>query len=174
MRIRYIFKGEERKFESALDSIIVGRPKLNVPFDLDLTPDSTVSRPHARISFEDGQHWIEDLGSLVGTFVDASDIKGCGKVRLPETSSVQIGGTTLFLEPSADSKTTATVVANAKISPILQPKEPAILARIPAAGSESPQDGSSFATASGRIAVTRKPVEPVTSGQQRVLYDGCC
>jgi adenylate cyclase len=171
MRIRYIFKGEERRFESALNSIVVGRPKQNAAFDLDLTPDSTVSRPHARISFENGQHWIEDLGSLVGTFIDADDINGCGKVRLPETSSVRIGATTLFLEPLADSKATANVVANAKISPILQPKEPAILARIPADETESPLDGSSLVAARSRVAVAREPVEPVASGQQRVLYE---
>ena len=41
--------------------------------DVDLDsddPEAKVSRRHARISFTDGQHFLEDLGSTNGTFVN--------------------------------------------------------------------------------------------------------
>jgi pSer/pThr/pTyr-binding forkhead associated (FHA) protein len=39
--------------------------------DLDTDdPEAKVSRRHARISFRDGQYFLEDLGSTNGTFVN--------------------------------------------------------------------------------------------------------
>ena len=62
MRIRAILNGEEKIFVSPKSLIVVGRPNAEkgVAVDLDLTPDMTVSRPHARIGIEDGEYWIED------------------------------------------------------------------------------------------------------------------
>jgi adenylate cyclase len=121
MRIRYfqIQQGEEKTFDSPASLIVIGRPKPGqVPVDLDLTPDLAVSRPHARISFENGAYWIEDLGSNRGTKVDDQEIKGRGKVLLPERNRVRVGDTMLFVEPP-------NLIDNATISPILQVKEPA-------------------------------------------------
>jgi adenylate cyclase len=171
MRIRYSFKGEERGFLSPLDAIVVGRAKENVTVDLQLTADATVSRPHARISFENGQYWIEDLGSRLGTFVDAVDIKGRGKVQLNPTSGIRIGATTLFVEMPEKSQEATQLVANAKISPILQPKEPATLAQIVIDETESAPDDLAVAQPSIGAAVPLVPAEPVTSRHQRVLYE---
>jgi adenylate cyclase len=123
MRIRYfhIHDGQEKTFESSATSIVIGRPKSGqVTVDLDLSPDLAVSRPHARISFENDSYWIEDLGSNRGTKVYDEEIKGRGKVPLRERSCVCVGETMLFVERS-------NLIDNATISPILQAKEPPAL-----------------------------------------------
>ncbi len=123
MRIHHIFNGDEKVFDSLKSLIVVGRPndEKGVVVDLDLTPDKTVSRPHARISLEDGKYWIEDPKSTRGTKVDDREIKGCGKVLLTEKSSIRIGETTLFIELPA-------AIGGETISPVMQAKEPTALA----------------------------------------------
>lgn len=123
MRIRAIFNGDEKTFDSSKSSIVVGRPnpETGVVVDLDLTPDMTVSRPHAYITFKDGKYWIEDPKSTRGTKIDDREIKGCGKVQLTDKNSIRIGETTLFIEsPPA--------IENETISPVMQAMEPAALA----------------------------------------------
>src|SRR5262249_51898483 len=61
--------------------------------DIDLTPDLRVSRPHARISFADGQYWIEDLNSANGTEVEGQPIKGLGMVRLEPRQKIATSDT---------------------------------------------------------------------------------
>ena len=123
MRIRAILNGEEKVFVSSKSLIVIGRPNAEkgVAVDLDLTPDMTVSRPHAQISFEDGKYWIEDPKSTRGTKVDNAEIKGRGKVLLTETSSIRIGETTLFIDRPTPQE-------NETISPVMQAQEPAQLA----------------------------------------------
>jgi hypothetical protein len=100
--------GESRELElkpSASESVQIGRNrastiKLSMP---------SVSRQHARIFFEGGAYWIEDLGSSNGTFVNreqvhrarisAGDFLQCGEFALEVLSrgergagSAQAGG----------------------------------------------------------------------------------
>ena len=58
MRIVYSYGGKESVFERDTSRVVIGRPKHGVAIDLDLSPDQTVSRPHARLWLEDGQCWI--------------------------------------------------------------------------------------------------------------------
>ena len=67
MQIRHTFQGKESVYETTLTKVIVGRPKAGVTIDLDLTPDHSVSRPHAKIFRADDAWWIEDLESGWGT-----------------------------------------------------------------------------------------------------------
>lgn len=53
-----------------------------------------VSRTHARLSWNAGRFWIEDLDSSNGTFIDEVAIDG--KVPLPRTSLVRLGYTALL------------------------------------------------------------------------------
>ncbi|MDF2439544.1 MAG: hypothetical protein JWN98_528 [Abditibacteriota bacterium] len=100
------FRGEEQMREFAPDetgarSVVIGRPRPDsvVRPDFDLTPDFTVSRPHAAIWIERaGQYWIEDLGSTHGTRVNAEEIKGLGRRRLHSGDVLQLGETTLRID----------------------------------------------------------------------------
>jgi hypothetical protein len=77
---------------------ILGRP---VPesdgFGLDLTPDLRVSRTHARLWFESGRFWIEDLDSRHGTRLSGTEIRGRGAVPLPPGVEIQVGESTWIL-----------------------------------------------------------------------------
>jgi adenylate cyclase len=99
MRIVHSYQGKERVFESTATEVFIGRAKPGVHVDLDLTPDKTVSRPHARISFERGRWWIEDLGSSGGTQVNKEEVQGEGKMPLAVGSRILIGETELHFEP---------------------------------------------------------------------------
>src|SRR5215831_11109402 len=103
MRIRYSYRGNEKVFDQSSDAVVLGRQRPGVHVDIDLSPDLRVSRPHARISAEDGDYWIEDLGSANGTEVDGQPIKGKGKLRLSPGHQIQISDTTLTLDvPAAE------------------------------------------------------------------------
>jgi adenylate cyclase len=98
IRITYRFKNKERVFEPDTTQVIIGRPMPGTSVDLDLTGDDTVSRPHARLWFEDGKCWIEDLGSHRGTQVSGEEIKGKGKRDVRPGDVINIGQTTLHVQ----------------------------------------------------------------------------
>lgn len=50
----------------------------------------TISARHARIGFEGGQFWVEDLGSTHGTFVNKQQISG--RVNIQPGSPISLGG----------------------------------------------------------------------------------
>lgn len=60
-----------RRFELTGEEISIGRDDDNT-ISLGL---HTVSRRHARIYTENGRHWVEDLGSTNGTFVNDAEAK---------------------------------------------------------------------------------------------------
>lgn len=95
LRITCRYEGRETVFESVAPEVCIGRPREGVPMDLDLTPDQSVSRPHARVRLDAGRYWIEDLGSRHGTQVNGQEIKGKGRRVLHDGHTVIIGDTTL-------------------------------------------------------------------------------
>ena len=101
MRIRYRYRGNEKVFDLPSKTVVLGRPRPSVHVDIDLSPDLRVSRPHARISTEDGYFWIEDLGSANGTEIDGEPIKGKGKLRLEPGQIIRISDTTIEVETPA-------------------------------------------------------------------------
>ena len=68
-------------------------------------PSTTVSRRHARISFEDDP-WIEDLGSKNGTFV--GDRQVTSRVRLTDGDRVRFGSFLLTFRVAQPADATAT------------------------------------------------------------------
>ena len=98
MRITTAFRGSETVLDKDGSELLIGRPKPGVKIDVDLTPDESVSRPHARIWCADGTWWIEDRGSTRGTKVNGEQIKGQGKRPLTADDTVSIGHTTLRLD----------------------------------------------------------------------------
>lgn len=80
----------------------VGRPdpSTNWEPEIDLTPDFKVSRKHARVFFKDGNWWIEDMGSALGTLVNGSEIKGLSSpTKLSHGTEVRMGKTIWMLSP---------------------------------------------------------------------------
>jgi len=64
-----------REFPVTEAEVMIGRwdAERGIFPDIDLDeedPEAKVSRRHARIFYRDGRFWIEDLGSLNGTFVN--------------------------------------------------------------------------------------------------------
>lgn len=98
MHIVTTFEGKDRVFETTQQQVVIGRPKEGTQVDLDLTPDESVSRPHARIWMEEGQVWIKDLHSRYGTHINGTQVNGDGKTRLCPSDRVLVGNTTLRVE----------------------------------------------------------------------------
>ncbi|MCS6816959.1 MAG: FHA domain-containing protein [Blastocatellia bacterium] len=59
-------------------------------------PEAKVSRRHARIFYRDGRFWIEDLGSLNGTFVNRGPRLRPGQARPLEHGDEIIVGKTFL------------------------------------------------------------------------------
>jgi putative nucleotidyltransferase with HDIG domain len=106
MQIYWNYRGRENKREfSAPDAgascVLIGRPRPGgqVTPDLDLSPDLTVSRPHACIWIEaEGRYWIEDIGSTHGTLLNGDEIKEQGRLRLQAGDEIRIGETLLRID----------------------------------------------------------------------------
>jgi adenylate cyclase len=111
MRIVYSYQGKESSKDFAISEVVIGRPRDGVAPDLDLSPDWTVSRTHARVWIETGQLYIEDLNSARGTRVNG-ELAEPRRLVCPG-DRILIGDTTLTVELS-----TAEFAANA------QPEDP--------------------------------------------------
>jgi len=105
MRIVHSFEGRDTTFETDRGRVVIGRAKPGVAIDLDLTPDMTVSRPHAVLMSEGPLYWIEDLGSAGGTLLKGEEIKGKGRRRIQPGDAVRIGVTTLRLQAAENPPT---------------------------------------------------------------------
>jgi adenylate cyclase len=93
--IEYSHLSVQKRFKSEADSVIIGRPSDEQTVDLDLTPDTTVSRHHARLTFENGAYWLEDLGSRSGTWVNERKITT--KTQLAGGDQIVMGQTNLVV-----------------------------------------------------------------------------
>ncbi len=93
MQITTRYNDVESTVEFDKPEIIVGRPNPYIAPDLDLAPDITVSRTHARIYEREGWYWIEDLASKYGTLVNG--VKQEVRRRLNPDDQVRIGETDL-------------------------------------------------------------------------------
>jgi len=82
--------GEVRSVLLDLEEVIIGRKNDSREIHVDLAPDESVSRVHARVLLEGGIIFIEDLGSSAGTFIDG--IKIDTKIKLEPESKIKIGG----------------------------------------------------------------------------------
>jgi pSer/pThr/pTyr-binding forkhead associated (FHA) protein len=93
LTIHYRYKnGAEKIAEFSTSEIMIGRPN-TVPIQLDLSPDRRVSRLHARLKYDYGTWWVEDLGSKHCTLLNEQPV-----TQLTELASddwLQIGETAL-------------------------------------------------------------------------------
>ena len=102
MRIAYIVDGRKTIFESEKTQLVIGRPKPGLSIDLDLSPDKSVSRRHARLWVAKDKYWIEDLGSAYGTLVVGEDIRGKGPRCIGVQDEIRIGEARLWVDAAKE------------------------------------------------------------------------
>ncbi|HMQ53713.1 MAG TPA: adenylate/guanylate cyclase domain-containing protein [Anaerolineae bacterium] len=74
--VEYSYLSPVRKrFTSEANSILIGRTSGDRVVDLDLSPDTTVSRLHARLVRDREDYWLEDLESRGGTWVNGERLE---------------------------------------------------------------------------------------------------
>lgn len=77
--------------------VTIGRKSSKGTPELDLAEDRSVSRRHAKIWEEEGEYWIEDLGSRLGTWVNGLRRM---KIKVKFGDRIMVGKTMLQLLPS--------------------------------------------------------------------------
>ena len=102
IQVSYQFKGRWKIRQFDTDRVVIGRPNSQHSVDIDLSPDTTVSRLHARIWSKNGQFWVEDVESRYGTLVNGKKL--IGKIQVKPGDLVVIGETTLKVDdlPTAE------------------------------------------------------------------------
>lgn len=99
LTLHYTYQDKpEKTYQVSGNEAIIGRPK-DIPIHLDLSPDLKVSRPHARLYYDLGTWWVEDLGSKYGTFLNGEKISKV--TELLPNDSLQFGETSVRIEFSA-------------------------------------------------------------------------
>lgn len=89
--------GKTATFETEADTVILGRnPCADSQVDLAFDTDEYISHQHARITFEHGHFWVEDLDSANGTWVNG--VLVARKTRIIEEDRVRIGWTRLHVK----------------------------------------------------------------------------
>ena len=86
--------------------VVLGGPMDGLEFDVDkpeatigrrddqdvcLPLDQAVSRRHARLILEEGEYWLEDVGSTYGTFAADSEDKVEGRVKIAPHTTFRLG-----------------------------------------------------------------------------------
>ena len=106
MMVRFTcrYRGGETVREFTAAVVVIGRPSDTEVPDLDLSPDTCVSRRHAQVAIREGVAWVTDLGSRFGTLVNGHDIRGQGDWQLSPGDTVTIGESLLSVETAARSE----------------------------------------------------------------------
>ena len=97
MNIVCTFLGKTKSVSVPHTTITIGRRSSKGTPELDLRQDKSVSRKHARIWEEEGEYWIEDLGSRLGTWVNGLRRT---KIKVKFGDRITVGKTMLQLLPS--------------------------------------------------------------------------
>ena len=99
--IEVLYKGQTNTIGLEKAEVIVGRSTPKALVDLDLNPDSKVSRKHLRLSSEYNmadnkfEPWIKDLGSSKGTFVNGKLLDA--PMKISREDEILVGETTLYV-----------------------------------------------------------------------------
>lgn len=86
--------GVDKTLEIGQDPVLIGRAAgCHI-----LSNDARVSRQHAKIFFEGGHYWIEDLGSANGVFVNGTQH---AQAELTNGDTLQVGDALFVFHASA-------------------------------------------------------------------------
>ena len=119
--------------------------------------DATVSRRHAAITFQEGQYFVEDAGSMGGTLVEGLQAT---RTLLTSGASLQLGQTeVVFMEAEVSSMTAAgsgTVAGRqAPGETVVLPATQAVMAWL--AVTSGPQKGKTYQLKAGDNTIGRSP-----------------
>ena len=102
------------------DAVILGREE---GIDISIR-DPEVSRRHARMSWQSGQYYLEDLGSTNGTFLNGTLVTSLQPLQSGDT--IGIGQTLLVFEAQADAIPLQPAAAPAYAAPPPSPAAPPV------------------------------------------------
>jgi adenylate cyclase len=94
--IEYSYLSIKKRYESDETQILIGRPADDNEVQLDLTPDTTVSRRHASLLYRDNAYWINDEGSRSGTWVNEEKITQ--ETQLNVGDRIRLGQTKITIQ----------------------------------------------------------------------------
>lgn len=98
--VEYSYLSPVRKrFTSEAKSIIIGRTSGDRVVDLDLSPDTTVSRRHARLTWDRESYWLEDLESRGGTWVNGERLER--RKLITPNDVIRVGRTDLVIRTTS-------------------------------------------------------------------------
>jgi hypothetical protein len=86
------YRGTQREVVLDADETVLGRDAANPVF----IPDPQASRHHAKISYEHGDYWLQDLMSVNGTRVNGEEVK---RRKLTGADKITIGDAVLTFVP---------------------------------------------------------------------------
>lgn len=87
-------EGNEEILGIEKEEVLIGRDRPGITNDVNL-PENTVSRRHARVRRENGHYYVEDLGTVNGTFLNDRRIT---RAKLTDGDRIVIGGNVLVFE----------------------------------------------------------------------------
>jgi pSer/pThr/pTyr-binding forkhead associated (FHA) protein len=129
----------------------------------------SVSAKHARIGFESGEFWVEDLGSTNGTFVNQQQISG--RVNVAPEASISLGKEiTLVGVTSQDQLMRASTASRSKIiAPVVQEKKYPVLVSL----SESARPARIVLAPGSKFSLGRDPTSDMWLGAPHISRRHC-
>jgi predicted component of type VI protein secretion system len=123
--------------------------------------DTAVSRQHAKVFVRDGRHWIADLNSSHGTFVNGAKVT---LHALHDGDEVRLGNTVLRYVPAPKK-----AAASAEPAAAADREKGSSTRRDPGAGTGAFELEPPAAGAPGADGARRAPLPPVATGYRRAL-----
>jgi hypothetical protein len=90
--------GARSTFEVTKSGATIGRgPESTIQL-----PDLSVSRKHAKITYKQGAHWLSDLGSMGGTWIDGTKLAAPRRVATGQTIDIGLCRLTVVMADAAE------------------------------------------------------------------------
>ena len=91
------YEGQKSEQTFSQTNLTIGRTNEQHQVDVDLSPDVSVSRVHARAWVQEGTVWVEDLGSRYGVVVNQETVMGEHPLQLGDVVTFGVTQVTFVL-----------------------------------------------------------------------------
>jgi pSer/pThr/pTyr-binding forkhead associated (FHA) protein len=128
-----------------------------------------VSTKHARIGFESGEFWVEDLGSTEGTFVNKQQISG--RVNVPPGTPISLGRELQIVGVASQDQLSRAVASDISVPvvPVREEKRYPVLLSL----SESARPARIVLTPGSSFALGRDPASDMWLGAPHISRRHC-